>query len=116
MTAIRLFTDEDMPRRLALGLRAANIDAVSTPEAGRLARLDEEQLEWAATEGRALVSFNVGDFVRLHTAWMQVGKSHAGVIVSAQRPLSETLHRLLSLTAALDAETMRDRLEFLSTW
>jgi hypothetical protein len=40
-------------------LRKLSVDAVSTPEAGRLAESDESQLQWAATEGRALVTFNV---------------------------------------------------------
>jgi hypothetical protein len=116
MIPLRIFTDEDMPGALAAALRAAAVDGVSTPEAGRLGQLDEAQLKWATQAGRVLVSFNVGDFVALHSAWLQVGRSHAGIVVSTQRPIGDALRRLLSLVTALDADAMRDRLEFLSDW
>jgi hypothetical protein len=32
---------------------------ISTPEAGRLSESDESQLQWAARQGRVLVSFKV---------------------------------------------------------
>jgi hypothetical protein len=116
MSPIRFFTDEDMHGALAPALRAANIDAISTPEAGTLGQLDEAQLEWAASKRRVLVSFNVGHFLALPTNWIQAGKSHAGIVVSAQRPIGDMLRRLLNLATRLDGDAMRDRLEFLSDW
>lgn len=41
---------------------------------------------------------------------------HAGIIVSFQRPIGDMLRRLLHLANVLDADTMLDRLEFLSDW
>jgi len=116
MTQLRFFTDEDMYGAIARALRIAGIDAVSTPDAGRLGELDEAQLEWATSEGRVLVTFNVGHFLAHHTNWLQIGKPHAGIVVSAQRPIGDLLHRLLHLAGTLDADAMRDRLEFLSNW
>ena len=60
------------------------------------------------------MTFNVGDLVWLHGEWLRAARHHAGIIVSAQRPLGETLRRVLNLAAALDSDQMRDRLEFLS--
>lgn len=88
----------------------------STPEAGRRGLGDEEQLSWAADEGRVLVSFNAAHFVALHAAWMGRGGHHAGLVVSSQRPLGELIRRLTNLAQALEAESLRDRLEFLSDW
>ena len=116
MTALRIFTDEDMHRGLAPALRAANVDAVSTPEVGRLAQLDEAQLDWATNQGRVLVSFNIGDFLALHSAWLRIGKFHAGIVVSAQRPIGDVLKRLVHLATTLDAGAMKNRLEFLGDW
>lgn len=59
MSAPKFFTDEDVYSGVAAGLRKAGLDAVSTPETGRLGESDESQLGWAAQEGRVLVSFNV---------------------------------------------------------
>lgn len=64
MSKARFLTDEDMFADIAVALRRQGCDAVSTPEIGRLTEDDPSQLEWAASEGRVLVSFNVGDFVR----------------------------------------------------
>jgi hypothetical protein len=63
-----------------------------------------------------LVTFNVAHFAGLHTSWIRQGRHHAGIIVSNQRPIGDLLRRLLSLGAELDAETLHDRLEFLSDW
>jgi len=59
MSAPRFFTDEDVYSGVAVGLRKAGLDAISTPEAGRLGESDESQLAWAAQERRVLVTFNV---------------------------------------------------------
>jgi len=116
MTALRFFTDEDVYGAAARALRAAGFDAVSTPEAGRLGESDESQLEWAVTEGRAILTFNVAHFAALHGQWLRQGRHHSGLLLSNQRPLGDLLRRLLKLARALDAETMRDRVEFLSDW
>jgi len=116
MSRIRFFTDEDVYAAVAHSLQQAGWDALSTPHAGRLGESDESQLTFAATEGRVLVTFNVAHLSQLHSAWLAAGKHHAGIIVSSQRPIGDTVRRLLSLAATLDAAAMRDRLEFLGDW
>ena len=113
---MRLFTDEDVYGAVASALRSAGIDAVATPEVGRLGESDESQLEWATAEERAIVTFNVAHFAALHADWMRRNRHHAGIALSSQRPLGDLLRRLKKLAAALDSESMRDRLEFLSDW
>ncbi len=116
MAAIRFFTDEDVYSAVAVALRRARIDALSTPEVDRRGQADESQLKWALAEGRVLITFNVAHFTGLHTAWLRQGRHHAGIIVSNQRPVGDVVRGLLHLSSTLDAESMRDRLEFLSDW
>jgi hypothetical protein len=116
MSAIRFFTDEDVYGAIAGALRRAGFDATSTAEASRLRESDDAQLRWAASHGFAIVTFNVGHFAARHVAWIQRGEHHAGIIVSRQYSIGEVVRRLLHLANTLDAETMRDRLEFLSDW
>ena len=116
MTQIRFFTDEDVYGGVAPALRKAGFDAVSSPESGRLGESDESQLDWAASQGRALVTFNVAHFTAMHVTWVQQGKPHAGIIVSAQRPIGDLIRRLIRLGNALDEIAMKSRLEFLSDW
>jgi hypothetical protein len=116
MTAIRFFTDEDIYGAIAPALRRMGFDAVSTPEVNHLSASDHDQLAWAAAASRALVTFNVGDFAGQHAHWLQSSNHHWGIILSALRPIGELLRRLHHLATTLDAEAMRDRLEFLSDW
>ena len=116
MSAIRFFTDEDIYGRAAVALRNAGIDAISTPESGRLGESDESQLRWAAEAGRVLVTFNVAHFAGLHAECVQRGEHHAGIAVSSQRSIGELVRRLLNLAKSQSADAMQDRLEFLSDW
>lgn len=71
---IRLYFDEDsMDRDLMRALAARGVDVSSAIEAGLIACPDRQHLEHAASEGRALYSFNVGDFNRLHSSSSRKG-------------------------------------------
>lgn len=65
-----------------------------------------------------LYSFNIRDFMRLHTAYQTEGQTHAGLILAPQQSynVGEQMRRLLRLVGAISAEEMRDRIEFLSAW
>jgi len=110
---LRLLLDEDVHLPLASTLRKRGHDAVHVGETARFGQSDDDQLEFAANEARCLVTFNVGDFVRLHNRWLSAGQEHAGIIVSKQLPIGESLRRLLILLQNEDAETMRGQLRFL---
>lgn len=83
---LRLFLDEEDHAALAVALRKRGHDAVHTLEEKRLGLSDESQLNFATEENRCLVTFNVGDFVRLHNRWIDEGREHAGIIASKQLP------------------------------
>ena len=52
---------------LVRGLRSRGIDVITAADGGRIRRKDEEHLSFAAMQGRALYSFNVGDYHQIHT-------------------------------------------------
>ena len=68
MADLRLYLDEDVRPRLAKVLRERGFDAVSAVELGRIAVSDAEHFAFAAQEGRALLTFNIQDFVPLAEA------------------------------------------------
>lgn len=71
------------PARLAQALRERGADAEGVDERGQLRGLaDEELLVVAAREGRALVSENVADFMRLYGEWGAAGRRHAGIVIA----------------------------------
>jgi hypothetical protein len=116
---IRLYCDEDSMRHaLVLALRKRGVDVLTVLEAGTIEDQDERQLAFAASQGRAIYSYNVGDFCRLHAQWLAEGRSHAGIILAQQLQFSvgEQVRRLARLVDSLSEEEMRNRLEFLGRW
>jgi len=115
----RLYLDEDsMQNALVIALQARGVNVLTALEAGMIERSDEEHLDYATAQSRVLYSFNVGDFYRLHTAYMTQGKSHSGIILARQQRYSvgEQMRRLLKLIATKSAEQMKDQVRFLSSW
>ena len=89
MSQPRLYLDEDSMRKsLALGLRAWNVDVVTAAEAGLINRPDDDHLVTATSLERVLFTFNVADYCFLHHAWIAHGRSHSGIVVSAQQRYS----------------------------
>lgn len=58
MSILKFAVDEDFDHRVlrAIRRRLPNLDIVSVQDAGRRCALDPEVLEWAASEGRILLS------------------------------------------------------------
>ena len=83
---VRLYIDEHVPKRLAKALRDRGYDAESCREVGRDNRRlsDEVQLEYAAQQARAILTFDIGDYQRLEGEWKATGRHHAGIIVCRQ--------------------------------
>jgi Domain of unknown function (DUF5615) len=88
---VKLLLDEMYPARLAQGLRERGVDAEGVDERSPLRGLaDEELLVVAAREGRALVSENVADFMRLYGEWGPAGRRHAGIAIALSSRFSRT--------------------------
>ena len=77
---LSLYLDEDtIARALVAGLRARGADVQTVVEAGLRGKDDKVQLEWAVANSRALYTFNVSDFCRLHREYLDHGTEHAGI-------------------------------------
>ncbi len=107
-----------MQNALVQALRKRGVDVLSALEAGTVNEPDDRQLAYAATQGRAIYSFNVSDFCRLHSEWLAEERAHAGIILAQQQQYSigEQMRRLVKIAGTLSAEEMRNRLEFLGSW
>jgi len=119
MSQVRLYLDEDAMRRsLVFALRSRNVDVLTAGEAGMIDHDDADHLALAASSGRVLYSFNVGDYCSLHQAWLSANRGHAGIVVAPQQrfTVGEELRRLMKLASRLTAEEMRNRIEFLTAW
>lgn len=116
---VSLYLDEDtMDGDLLHGLRIRGVDVTTALEQGMVRRDDADHLDLASLQGRALYSFNVGDFYRLHTEYLSGGENHSGIILAQQQRFSvgEQMRRLLKIISQVSAAEMQDRLVFLGGW
>ena len=119
LSALKIHLDEDADAHALLnGLRHRGWDVTSSRERGLLRFSDEEQLAWAAGQGRALFTYNASDFCLLHTEFLRQGRHHAGIIIGDQQTVSigEEIRRLIRITEAKTAVELCNHLEFLSNW
>jgi uncharacterized protein with PIN domain len=68
----RLYLDADVHKDLARALRLRGYDAVSAHEVSNSSLADEEQLQYAADEGRAIFTFNAPDYLALWETWQSL--------------------------------------------
>ncbi|MEL6159753.1 MAG: DUF5615 family PIN-like protein [Cyanobacteria bacterium J06554_11] len=119
MSKILLYIDEDaMDQDFVTALRVKQLDVLTVADVGMLQKSDEEQLAWSTHKGRVLFSFNVKDFYRLHTLWLDQGMSHAGIIIAPQQryTIGALVHLVQKIAAARSAEDIIGKIEFLSNW
>jgi predicted nuclease of predicted toxin-antitoxin system len=113
MTQARLFLDHDVSRVAAEALRDDGFDVIAASEVGREAAADEEQLEFSASQGRVLVSFNVRDYPAIHLRWLDEGRKHAGILLSKQMSVRETIRALKRVLTTRTAEELENQMLWL---
>jgi hypothetical protein len=101
---IPLYLDEDVHKKIATALRLKGYDAVSGHEVHKQSLSDRDQLDYAIAQGRAIFTFNVGDFSRLHAEFQQQGKKHHGILLSKQISLGDSTKRLSQFLFSHSAE------------
>lgn len=114
MSRIRLYLDEDVWPGLAVALREQGYDIVHAYEVDRGGLTDEEQLAYAASEDRTLLTHNSRDFAPLVVDYFFREQPHAGVILAEQLERGELIRRTHSLLRSVSAEEIKDGLRFLA--
>jgi hypothetical protein len=107
---IRFHLDENVDHAIAHGLRLHRIDVTVSSDVGLLRATDEEQLAFARTAQRVLVTHDE-DFLILH----RQGVSHAGIAYCHPDALriGDIIRGLLLIWGAMSPEEMVNHVEFL---
>jgi predicted nuclease of predicted toxin-antitoxin system len=66
-----LYIDEDMSALVATLLRSRGLDVTTVPEQETLGKTDYQQLEFATSLNRCILTHNRVDFERLHFQYME---------------------------------------------
>jgi hypothetical protein len=99
-----LLLDEMFSDEIAQQLLAKGHDVVSVVADPALVGLPDDQvLAYAATEGRALVTANIKDFVPSDGRYRAAGQSHAGLILVSARIFPQNRGFPSAITTALAA-------------
>jgi len=111
---IKIYTNESVPVAIAYGLKRRGIQAWSARDFGNLGLTDDEQLSYACQEQSIIFTHDV-DFLRTAKRWAECGKEHWGIIyVHANKlPIGESIRRLIDYAMILEAEDMKNCVEFL---
>ena len=95
---MRFYLDENLSDKIAEIGRAWRLDILSSHECGQNGLTDEQQLKFAATEGRCLVTRDRDDFIVLTVRFFERQWPHAGVLII---PPSFHRSRFTSIAEAL---------------
>jgi hypothetical protein len=87
-----LLLDEMFTDDIAQQLRTKDYDVISVIADPALAGLPDDQiLAYVTTEGRALVTANIKDFIPLDTRYRAADQSHAGLILVSTKTFPQNL-------------------------
>ena len=106
---IRFHLDESVSNRIAHRLQDRGLDATTTSDAGLIGVSDKRQLEFAASNGRVLITQDQ-DFLRLAA----VNYEHFGVVYAAKRWVSveEIVRFCAELAVSYTTDQLKGRIEY----
>lgn len=105
-----IYADEDIANLVATLLRNKGFDVLTTVDASMTGYSDAEQLAYAASTERCLLTHNRVDFEVLHLGYMQTEQTHAGIIVTPQNNAYEVAKRVGIILNALTADEVFNQL------
>ena len=117
MTLPNLYLDEDTQSdALIAALRSRGINLLTTSEVGMTKRTDDEQLRFAVSDKRVIITCNIADFARLHAQWLKAERGHSGIVLVHQQKwgAGELARRIIRLLTDPPGKDMRNRIEFIS--
>jgi hypothetical protein len=107
---IRFYFDEHMWASLTRGLRQRGLDVLTAQDAGRCGLPDWDQLAFAASKERVMMTFDT-DYLALHRS----GIPHMGIGWCPEQKYSigQLMGILELLHGVMDRDSMRNHVEYL---
>ena len=109
----KLLLDEHIWAYLAKLLRNQGFDVMHVTEIDLVATPDDKIMQYAASNHRAVVTFNIKDYVPLAIQYFQDGKEHYGVVVSKELSRGELQKRVTKLLESVTAVELMNAVRYL---
>jgi len=110
---IDLYLDEDVNVLIADLVRARGFRVTTTQAAGQIGTTDANQLAFAASQRKAILTHNRVHFEALAQAYFEEKKTHSGIIIAVRRPPKELSQRLLILLNAVTADEIENQILYI---
>ncbi len=111
-----LVSDENFNGDIVRGLlrRSPDLDVVPVQDVGLMQSPDADILEWAASQGRVLLSHDVSTVPPAAHQRLDLGKPLPGVfIVSDRMPIGQAIDEILFLSMDVEPEEWKDQVLYL---
>jgi len=110
---IELYLDEDVVVLVAGLIRARGFQTITTQEAGRTGKDDEEQLAYAVSQHKTFLTHNRVHFEALAQEYFAAGKTYYGIIIAVRRPVYELVQRLLVILNRVTAGEIENQIRYI---
>ncbi len=87
---MKLYLDENISPLVARKLKEKGCDVISVHETHARSKSDSEQLELAIKGKRAIVTYDISDFISLAKDYIAKGKSHHGIILISNKTIPQS--------------------------
>lgn len=112
---IRLVTDENFDKDILQGLlrQRPDLDIVRVQDVGLISASDPRVLEWAAQEGRIVLTHDRKTFIPFAYERVATGQPMPGVcVVKATAPIGTAIEYILILLEIITAEEWENQVRF----
>lgn len=89
-------------------------DVISSHDLDMNSESDDRQLEFAVSQGRAVVTNNFCDFSELHNEYIGEKKKHYGIVFTTKCSLSLMISRLRNLMDQSSGEELINQIRWLN--
>ena len=110
---IELYLDEDVNVLIAELVRRRGFKATAAHEVGQKRRKDEEQLAYAVSQQKTLLTHNRNDFEALAQQYFAANQKHYGIIIAVRRPPSKVFLRLMGILNQVTADEMENQIRYI---
>ncbi len=110
---IDLYLDEDVNVLVADLVRARGFQVTTTQAAGRKGATDWDQLAFATSQKKALLTHNRVHFEALAQRYFEEKKPHSGIIIAVRRPPKELSRRILILLDSMTADEIENQILYI---
>lgn len=110
---IELYLDEDVNVLVAELLCGRGFVVVTTRDESQLQNSDSEQLAYAVSQRKTLITHNRADFEALAQAYTDAGKTHYGIILAVRHPPYELVRRLMRILNQVTANEMENQVRYI---